>query len=200
MARQPYGRCVTYVESSPPPHSCLAQIVNTYRRGDPQSVAACRALAASVLAVRDPGDRMQVRSRAVLGDAKIGTEECSEVHSRCRGARTGRGAHGSHPSILGHRQPSTAPCIWQDLVLGPGHACDTRLPHLNECTRRQVHAVGHCHIDTAWLWPFSETHRKTARSWSSQLRLAERYPWHVFTASSVRAPLGTGRGLGEGWG
>ncbi len=50
----------------------------------------------------------------------------------------------------------------------------------------QAHAVGHCHIDTAWLWPFSETHRKTARSWSAQLRLAERFPWHVFTASSVR--------------
>ncbi|EFJ52516.1 hypothetical protein VOLCADRAFT_115992, partial [Volvox carteri f. nagariensis] len=52
--------------------------------------------------------------------------------------------------------------------------------------RLQVYAVGHCHIDTAWLWPFSETHRKTARSWSSQLRLAERYPWHVFTASSAQ--------------
>jgi len=30
-----------------------------------------------------------------------------------------------------------------------------------------VHAVGHCHIDTAWLWPYSETKRKIARSWSS---------------------------------
>jgi alpha-mannosidase len=57
--------------------------------------------------------------------------------------------------------------------------------------RLQVYAVGHCHIDTAWLWPFSETHRKTARSWSAQLRLAERFPWHIFTASSVR---GSGQG------
>jgi len=45
--------------------------------------------------------------------------------------------------------------------------------------------MGHCHIDTAWLWPFSETRRKTARSWSSQLRLMEEYPEHLFTASSV---------------
>ncbi|KAG2501227.1 hypothetical protein HYH03_001036 [Edaphochlamys debaryana] len=87
------------------------KIVNTYRRGDPASVAACRELAAGVLGVRDPGARMQVYA---------------------------------------------------------------------------VYAVGHCHIDTAWLWPFSETHRKTARSWSAQLRLAERFPWHVFTASSAQ--------------
>ena len=32
-----------------------------------------------------------------------------------------------------------------------------------------IWAVGHCHIDTAWLWPFDETKRKCARSWSSQL-------------------------------
>ena len=32
-----------------------------------------------------------------------------------------------------------------------------------------VHAVGHCHIDTAWLWPYMETKRKIARSWSTQL-------------------------------
>ncbi len=36
--------------------------------------------------------------------------------------------------------------------------------------RHKVVAIGHCHIDTAWLWPFSETRRKTARSWSSQVR------------------------------
>ena len=44
-----------------------------------------------------------------------------------------------------------------------------------------------CHAaDTAWLWPFSETRRKTARSWSSQLQLMSKYPEHKFTASSVR--------------
>jgi len=34
----------------------------------------------------------------------------------------------------------------------------------------EVHCVGHCHIDSAWLWPFAETERKVARSWVSQLR------------------------------
>ncbi|KAI9203288.1 galactose mutarotase-like domain-containing protein [Polychytrium aggregatum] len=31
-----------------------------------------------------------------------------------------------------------------------------------------VTAVGHCHIDTAWLWTYDETKRKAARSWSTQ--------------------------------
>jgi len=30
-------------------------------------------------------------------------------------------------------------------------------------------AVGHCHIDTAWLWPYAETRRKIARSWSTSV-------------------------------
>lgn len=49
-----------------------------------------------------------------------------------------------------------------------------------------VVAVGHCHIDTAWLWPFAETKRKVARSWSSQCDLMERYPEHVFTCSQAQ--------------
>ncbi|KAJ3105673.1 Glycoside hydrolase, 38 vacuolar alpha mannosidase [Phlyctochytrium bullatum] len=33
----------------------------------------------------------------------------------------------------------------------------------------EITAIGNCHIDTAWLWPFDETKRKSARSWSRQL-------------------------------
>lgn len=48
-----------------------------------------------------------------------------------------------------------------------------------------VWAIGNCHIDTAWLWPYAETRRKIARSWASQLDLIERYPEYVFTASQA---------------
>ena len=41
----------------------------------------------------------------------------------------------------------------------------------NAPSQHTVYAVGHCHIDTAWLWPYAETKRKIARSWSSQLEL-----------------------------
>lgn len=38
-----------------------------------------------------------------------------------------------------------------------------------------VLALGHCHIDLAWLWPYAETRRKIVRSWASQLELMERH-------------------------
>ncbi|HWE62445.1 MAG TPA: glycoside hydrolase family 38 C-terminal domain-containing protein, partial [Chloroflexota bacterium] len=49
--------------------------------------------------------------------------------------------------------------------------------------RSQVLAMGHAHIDSAWLWPLSQTRRKVARSWSTALRLMERYPDFHFLAS-----------------
>lgn len=49
-----------------------------------------------------------------------------------------------------------------------------------------VYAIGNCHIDTAWLWDFATTKTKIARSWSSQLRLIEKYPEYVFVASAAQ--------------
>lgn len=47
----------------------------------------------------------------------------------------------------------------------------------------RVTAVGHAHIDSAWLWPVRETRRKCARTFANQLRLMERYPEHRFACS-----------------
>ncbi|XP_035704464.1 alpha-mannosidase 2C1-like isoform X2 [Folsomia candida] len=47
-------------------------------------------------------------------------------------------------------------------------------------------AMGHCHIDTAWLWTYDETIRKCARSWHSQLQLMKDYPEFVFTCSQAQ--------------
>ena len=44
-------------------------------------------------------------------------------------------------------------------------------------------AVGHSHIDTAWLWPIRETVRKCGRTFSSACRLMERYPNFYFNCS-----------------
>ena len=49
-----------------------------------------------------------------------------------------------------------------------------------------VQAIGHCHIDTCWLWPWAETKRKVARSWSNQCDLLDRYPEHRFCASQAQ--------------
>ncbi|RLF03312.1 MAG: alpha-mannosidase [Thermoprotei archaeon] len=37
----------------------------------------------------------------------------------------------------------------------------------------RVYLFGHSHIDTAWLWPFSETKRKVVRTFSTVVRLAK---------------------------
>ncbi|KAI0234645.1 Alpha-mannosidase 2C1 [Lamellibrachia satsuma] len=47
-------------------------------------------------------------------------------------------------------------------------------------------AIGHCHIDTAWLWPYEETKRKCARSWSSTIRLMQDYPEFIFVCSQAQ--------------
>jgi alpha-mannosidase len=49
-----------------------------------------------------------------------------------------------------------------------------------------VTAIGHAHIDTAWLWPVDEGVRKCARTFSTQLRLLERYPDYHFGASQAQ--------------
>ncbi|KAI0776540.1 glycosyl hydrolases family 38 N-terminal domain-containing protein [Trametes elegans] len=50
----------------------------------------------------------------------------------------------------------------------------------------QIWGIGHCHIDTAWLWPYRVTQQKVARSWSTQVDLMDRYPEHRFTCSQAQ--------------
>lgn len=50
----------------------------------------------------------------------------------------------------------------------------------------RVIAVGHAHIDSAWLWPVRETIRKCARTFSNVLDLMDRDPGFVFAASSAQ--------------
>jgi alpha-mannosidase len=47
----------------------------------------------------------------------------------------------------------------------------------------RISAVGHAHIDLAWLWPIRETIRKGARTFSTGLAMLDRYPDYVFGAS-----------------
>jgi len=49
-----------------------------------------------------------------------------------------------------------------------------------------VTAVGHAHIDSAWLWPIRETRRKCARTFSSAIRLMEQEPDFVFVCSQAQ--------------
>ncbi|XP_055274091.1 alpha-mannosidase 2C1 isoform X1 [Moschus berezovskii] len=53
-------------------------------------------------------------------------------------------------------------------------------------SQHTIHAMGHCHIDTAWLWPFKETVRKCARSWVTVVQLMERNPEFIFACSQAQ--------------
>lgn len=53
----------------------------------------------------------------------------------------------------------------------------------NGDTMPEFLAIGHAHIDYAWLWPCEETIRKTARTFAAQLRLMEEYPEYRFIQS-----------------
>jgi alpha-mannosidase len=50
----------------------------------------------------------------------------------------------------------------------------------------QFSAIGHAHLDLAWLWPVRESYRKGARTFSHILRMMERYPDFRFAASQAQ--------------
>lgn len=47
----------------------------------------------------------------------------------------------------------------------------------------KLSAVGHAHLDLAWLWPLRETKRKAVRTLSTALQMMKQYPDYVFGAS-----------------
>lgn len=49
----------------------------------------------------------------------------------------------------------------------------------------RISAIGHAHIDSAWLWPLRETVRKCARTFSNVLRLMEEDPEFRFGCSQA---------------
>ncbi|MFE9257801.1 alpha-mannosidase [Streptomyces sp. NPDC006879] len=50
----------------------------------------------------------------------------------------------------------------------------------------RISAVGHAHIDSAWLWPLRETVRKVARTCSNVLNLMDEHPEFVFAMSQAQ--------------
>jgi alpha-mannosidase len=47
------------------------------------------------------------------------------------------------------------------------------------------YAIGHGHIDTAWLWPIAETYRKCLRTWTNQLSIMDAYDDYKFACSAA---------------
>jgi alpha-mannosidase len=47
-----------------------------------------------------------------------------------------------------------------------------------------IYAMGHSHIDYAWLWPLKETRRKIVRTFTNALRMMDKFPEFKFVQSS----------------
>jgi alpha-mannosidase len=65
--------------------------------------------------------------------------------------------------------------VVSDLLAKPAHASAPTL-----------HAVGHAHLDTAWMWPLRETVRKCARTFSTATALMDEYPEYRFACSTAQ--------------
>jgi len=55
----------------------------------------------------------------------------------------------------------------------------------NKYKDNTIYTFGHCHIDVAWLWPYSETVRKIERSFSNVLKLYDMDFNFVFAQSTA---------------
>ncbi len=95
------------------------------------------------------------------------------------------------------RRPQITRAIEQGLdaldltdVMGTAEAARARLaPVLARPavpSAHRVSAIGHAHIDTAWLWPLRETVRKCARTFSNVLDLMTREPELKFVCSQAQ--------------
>lgn len=65
-----------------------------------------------------------------------------------------------------------------------------RMQDLYKCNnatyQHEISAIGHAHIDTAWLWPLAETRRKCVRTFSNALAYMEDYPEFKFCCSQAQ--------------
>jgi len=55
-----------------------------------------------------------------------------------------------------------------------------------EASAHRIAAIGHAHIDSAWLWPVRETIRKVARTTSSMTALIDEQPDFLYGMSSAQ--------------
>ena len=58
------------------------------------------------------------------------------------------------------------------------------LPYGDWIKQRQIHCVGHAHLDLAWLWPVADTWRAAERTFESVLALQQDFPELTYSHSS----------------
>lgn len=58
------------------------------------------------------------------------------------------------------------------------------MPFSSWIKQRQLHCLGHAHLDLAWLWPVAETWAAAERTFTSVLALQQEFPELTYTHSS----------------
>ena len=56
----------------------------------------------------------------------------------------------------------------------------------NATHTHELAAIGHAHLDTAWLWPLAESRRKAVRTLGTQTRYMDDYPEYRFACSQAQ--------------
>jgi alpha-mannosidase len=75
--------------------------------------------------------------------------------------------------------------IWRSALAKARDIMRPLLEAKNSSSAPYAGLVGHSHMDTAWLWPISETVKKCARTYSNQISLMNQYPEYRFVQSSA---------------
>jgi alpha-mannosidase len=158
--------------------------------------------AAALVARAAGGERipfeLEVACNDLFGFGEAGQGAAASFALRgCELARFDAGAwqEWNDLEVLGalEREPGVDPA-WAGLLLAELHAFTldgdrgrlARLLGRRSGELHRVSAVGHAHLDTAWLWPLEETWRKLVRTTTTQLRLMDAYPEHRFAHSQAQ--------------
>jgi alpha-mannosidase len=128
------------------------------RRPAVRALATDLRLAADLAAHTEPGSAAATAAHAALSAA------CTELDPSAV-SETADAARAALAPLLAPRAA----------VSGNGHGPAAR-----------VTAVGHAHIDTAWLWPLRETVRKCARTFATAVTLMEDFPEYRFVCSAAQ--------------
>ena len=73
-----------------------------------------------------------------------------------------------------------------DGAVGAREILEPILDRPAESSAHTLSAIGHAHIDSAWLWPFRETRRKVARTVANVLQLMDDDPELVYAMSTAQ--------------
>jgi alpha-mannosidase len=76
--------------------------------------------------------------------------------------------------------------VWPDEPSAARDILAALYEHRNGSHAHELAAIGHAHLDTAWLWPLAETYRKAVRTFASQTRYMDEYAEYRFACSQAQ--------------